>query len=68
MDGRWHNRLLVLALFVALVAPVSVTAQGAGRIRASGHSGELDGQLEIPDRPGLGITVDEGFVRRHARG
>lgn len=27
----------------------------------------VDGQLEIPDRPGLGITVDEGFVRRHAR-
>jgi L-alanine-DL-glutamate epimerase-like enolase superfamily enzyme len=27
----------------------------------------IDGQLEIPDRPGLGITVDEDFVRRHAR-
>jgi L-alanine-DL-glutamate epimerase-like enolase superfamily enzyme len=27
----------------------------------------VDGQLEIPDRPGLGITVDEEFVRRHAR-
>jgi len=27
----------------------------------------VDGQLEIPDRPGLGITVDEDFVRRHAR-
>jgi len=26
-----------------------------------------EGQLEIPDRPGLGITVDEDFVRRHAR-
>jgi L-alanine-DL-glutamate epimerase-like enolase superfamily enzyme len=26
-----------------------------------------DGQLEIPDRPGLGITVDEEFVRRYAR-
>jgi L-alanine-DL-glutamate epimerase-like enolase superfamily enzyme len=26
-----------------------------------------DGTLEIPDRPGLGITVDEEFVRRHAR-
>jgi len=26
-----------------------------------------DGQLEIPDRPGLGITVNEDFVRRHAR-
>jgi L-alanine-DL-glutamate epimerase-like enolase superfamily enzyme len=25
------------------------------------------GQVEIPDRPGLGITVDEDFVRRHAR-
>lgn len=28
----------------------------------------VDGQVEIPDRPGLGITVDEGFLRRHARG
>jgi len=28
----------------------------------------IDGQVEIPDRPGLGITVDEDFVRRHARG
>jgi L-alanine-DL-glutamate epimerase-like enolase superfamily enzyme len=27
----------------------------------------VDGQLEIPDRPGLGITVDEGFVRRYGR-
>jgi L-alanine-DL-glutamate epimerase-like enolase superfamily enzyme len=27
----------------------------------------LDGQLQIPDRPGLGVTVDEDFVRRHAR-
>jgi L-alanine-DL-glutamate epimerase-like enolase superfamily enzyme len=27
----------------------------------------VDGQIEIPDRPGLGITVDEDFVRRHAR-
>jgi len=27
----------------------------------------VDGQLELPDRPGLGIEVDEGFVRRHAR-
>jgi L-alanine-DL-glutamate epimerase-like enolase superfamily enzyme len=27
----------------------------------------VDGQLGIPDRPGLGITVDEEFVRRHAR-
>jgi len=26
-----------------------------------------DGQIEVPDRPGLGITVDEEFVRRHAR-
>ena len=25
-----------------------------------------DGQLAIPDRPGLGITVREDFVRRHA--
>ena len=27
----------------------------------------VDGQLEVPDRPGLGIVIDEGFVRRHAR-
>ena len=27
----------------------------------------VDGQIEIPDRPGLGITVDEDFLRRHAR-
>jgi L-alanine-DL-glutamate epimerase-like enolase superfamily enzyme len=27
----------------------------------------VDGQLEIPDRPGLGITVDEDFVRHYAR-
>lgn len=27
-----------------------------------------DGQVEIPDRPGLGITVDADFVHRHARG
>jgi L-alanine-DL-glutamate epimerase-like enolase superfamily enzyme len=26
----------------------------------------VDGEIEIPDRPGLGITVDEEFVRRHA--
>jgi len=27
----------------------------------------VDGQIEIPDRPGLGITVDEDFVRRYTR-
>lgn len=27
----------------------------------------VDGTVEIPERPGLGITVDEGFVRRHSR-
>ena len=27
----------------------------------------IDGEIEIPDRPGLGITVDEDFVRRHGR-
>jgi L-alanine-DL-glutamate epimerase-like enolase superfamily enzyme len=27
----------------------------------------VDGHVEIPDRPGLGVTVDEEFVRRHAR-
>jgi len=26
-----------------------------------------DGWVEIPDGPGLGIEVDEAFVRRHAR-
>lgn len=25
----------------------------------------LDGQIEIPDRPGLGVTIDEDFVRRY---
>ena len=25
------------------------------------------GMLEIPDRPGLGITVREDFVRRHRK-
>ena len=25
-----------------------------------------DGMLEIPDRPGLGVTVDEDFVKRYA--
>lgn len=24
----------------------------------------VDGQLEIPDRPGLGVTIDEGFAER----
>jgi L-alanine-DL-glutamate epimerase-like enolase superfamily enzyme len=28
----------------------------------------VDGELEIPERPGLGITVDEEFLRRYARG
>jgi L-alanine-DL-glutamate epimerase-like enolase superfamily enzyme len=27
----------------------------------------IDGQVEIPDRPGLGITIDEDFMHRHAR-
>jgi len=27
----------------------------------------VDGYVAIPDRPGLGITVDESFVRRYAR-
>jgi L-alanine-DL-glutamate epimerase-like enolase superfamily enzyme len=27
----------------------------------------VDGYVAIPDRPGLGITVDEAFVRRYAR-
>lgn len=25
-----------------------------------------DGMIDIPDRPGLGVTIDEGFVQRHA--
>jgi len=25
------------------------------------------GMVEIPDRPGLGITVDETFVEKYAR-
>ncbi len=25
----------------------------------------IDGQVEIPDRPGLGVTIDEGFVAGH---
>jgi L-alanine-DL-glutamate epimerase-like enolase superfamily enzyme len=29
--------------------------------------GVEDGQIEIPDRAGLGITVNEDFVRRYAR-
>src|SRR3989475_11561799 len=27
----------------------------------------VDGHVEIPDRPGLGITVNESFLRRYAR-
>jgi len=27
-----------------------------------------DGEIEIPDRPGLGITIDEDFVREYAVG
>ncbi len=25
----------------------------------------VDGWIEVPDRPGLGVTLDEGFVQRH---
>jgi L-alanine-DL-glutamate epimerase-like enolase superfamily enzyme len=25
----------------------------------------VDGQIEIPERPGLGVTIDETFVERH---
>ncbi len=25
----------------------------------------VDGWITVPDRPGLGVTLDEGFVRRH---
>jgi L-alanine-DL-glutamate epimerase-like enolase superfamily enzyme len=24
----------------------------------------VDGMIEIPDRPGLGVTINEDFVRR----
>jgi L-alanine-DL-glutamate epimerase-like enolase superfamily enzyme len=24
-----------------------------------------EGMIEIPDRPGLGVTIDEGFVERY---
>ncbi|MGE0255331.1 MAG: mandelate racemase/muconate lactonizing enzyme family protein [Alphaproteobacteria bacterium] len=27
-----------------------------------------DGMIDVPDRPGLGITIDEGFVARYAVG
>ena len=27
----------------------------------------VDGHVEIPDRPGLGVTVDESFLERYAR-
>ena len=27
----------------------------------------VDGQIEIPDRPGLGVTIDEAFVARYRR-
>jgi len=27
-----------------------------------------DGMIAVPDRPGLGITIDEGFVARYAVG
>ncbi len=27
-----------------------------------------NGEMAIPDRPGLGITIDEGFVEKYARG
>jgi L-alanine-DL-glutamate epimerase-like enolase superfamily enzyme len=26
----------------------------------------VDGMIEIPDRPGLGVTIDEAFVKGHA--
>ena len=25
----------------------------------------VDGMIEIPERPGLGVTVDEAFAQRH---
>lgn len=28
----------------------------------------VDGMIEIPDRPGLGVTIDEDFVKRYAVG
>ena len=28
----------------------------------------VEGYVEIPDRPGLGVTIDEGFVARYRMG
>ena len=28
----------------------------------------VDGWMQVPDRPGLGVTLDEGFVRRYLIG
>jgi L-alanine-DL-glutamate epimerase-like enolase superfamily enzyme len=27
----------------------------------------VDGMIEIPDRPGLGVTIDDGFVERYTK-
>jgi L-alanine-DL-glutamate epimerase-like enolase superfamily enzyme len=27
----------------------------------------VEGYAEIPDRPGLGVTIDEGFVARYRK-
>jgi L-alanine-DL-glutamate epimerase-like enolase superfamily enzyme len=27
----------------------------------------IDGWVDIPDRPGLGVTIDEDFVARHRK-
>jgi len=27
----------------------------------------VDGQIEIPERPGLGVTIDQAFVKRYRR-
>jgi L-alanine-DL-glutamate epimerase-like enolase superfamily enzyme len=28
----------------------------------------VDGMVEIPDRPGLGVTINEDFVKRYTVG
>jgi L-alanine-DL-glutamate epimerase-like enolase superfamily enzyme len=53
LPGRLHPRVL------------------AGRQPAAARTGRekftvRDGMIEIPDRPGLGVTVDESFVQRYA--
>jgi L-alanine-DL-glutamate epimerase-like enolase superfamily enzyme len=34
-------------------------------VRAATEFPIVDGRLEAPDRPGLGVTVDDAFVERY---